>query len=76
MLLLKVFELCSYYVLLFFSARCVCLEGWGLFRKYCLSSDVCAFWGRREGRREGRTIAAITSLLHAVRKDMKQQVFK
>lgn len=68
------FELSSYDVLLFFSARCIYLEGWGLFRKLLPVVRCLCFLGA-EGGKEGGTTAAITSFLHAVRKDMKQQVF-
>lgn len=55
-------------ILLFFP---ICSEGWGLLGKL-LPVLICL----RSLGVEGGTTAAITSLLHAVRKDMKQQVFK
>lgn len=69
----RVPELCSHYqpVLLLFPTRRICSEGWGLFRKLLPVLRCLCFLGA-----EGGTTAAITSLLHTVRKDMKQQVFK
>lgn len=48
------FELCSYDVLLFFSARCIYLEGWGLFRKLLPVVRCLCFLGAEGGKEGGR----------------------
>lgn len=42
------------YVLLFFSARCICLEGWGLFRKSLPVVRCLCFLGVEGGKEGGR----------------------
>lgn len=50
----KVFELCSCYVLLFFSARCIYLEGWKLFRMLLPVVRCLCFLGAEGGKEGGR----------------------